>query len=707
MSSPDLLNTRLSWILLGLLLFFVGCKPSEDKGYTPSEKPPETSSGGPFPFSYDLKRQFKIGPEACAECHADAVESWRKSHHAKANRPVSLSKDREAFVPAQRIEESGVIYEMTELDGKFVMHVIDDDTIKETYELVGVIGETPLKQYLAKLPGNKLQTISATYDVIKKKWYDVYQGEDRLPGEWGHWAGQGMNWNSNCAYCHTTEYSKGYDFASDSYHSTWIQQGIACAECHTGLEEHVEAAKRGDYEAGLTQLTTKQTMDNCVTCHARRDQLTADAFKPGDIFEDHFEVATPAQPGLYHADGQILDEVFVHASFSMSRMAHAGVHCMDCHDPHSMENILPVDNNMLCMRCHEAGVDNAPIIIPTQHSFHAADSTGNRCVECHMPKTTYMQVDPRADHGFHSPDPLMTKELGIPNACSNCHTEETVDWAVEWSEKWYGDKLAKRRQRQRARAITAAHTFKPEGMQALLTLAKDEDIPFWTGTYISLLSNYLPNRLVEDFIRSKLNDDSPVVRSHASTAISLTQGNTDLLRKSLDDPSRNVRIAAARGLEAQGLIPEDSKAAKEFDAYLDFNLDRPQSLMMLANRASRSGDGSALKRYLDRATAFDSLNPEIYRQSAILLSGAGMNTEAEAKLHEGWALDRNNATFPYSLGLLAAEQNDLEKSVGYLEETVSMQPDFYRAWYNLSLAYQRQKRPQDAARAMRKAQGGR
>ena len=121
MSSPDLLNTRLSWILLGLLLFFVGCKPSEDKGYTPSEKPPETSSDGPFPFSYDLKRQFKIGPEACAECH-----------HAKANRPVSLSKDREAFVPAQRIEESGVIYEMTELDGKFVMHVIDDDTIKET-----------------------------------------------------------------------------------------------------------------------------------------------------------------------------------------------------------------------------------------------------------------------------------------------------------------------------------------------------------------------------------------------------------------------------------------------------------------------------------------------------------------------------------------------------------------------------------------------
>ena len=118
----------------------------------------------------------------------------------------------------------------------------------------------------------------------------------------------------------------------------------------------------------------------------------------------------------------------------MSRMHHKGVQCMDCHNPHTLENVLPVENNMLCMKCHESGADEAPIIIPTEHSFHAEGSTGNRCVECHMPKTKYMEIDPRADHGFHSPDPLMTKELGIPNACSNCHSEESVDWAIEWSE---------------------------------------------------------------------------------------------------------------------------------------------------------------------------------------------------------------------------------------------------------------------------------
>ena len=39
-----------------------------------------------------------------------------------------------------------------------------------------------------------------------------------------------------------------------------------------------------------------------------------------------------------------------------------------------------------------------------------------------------MARDPRHDHGFTIPDPLLTKELGIPNACNRCHADKTVDW---------------------------------------------------------------------------------------------------------------------------------------------------------------------------------------------------------------------------------------------------------------------------------------
>src|SRR5690606_114816 len=124
-----------------------------------------------------------------------------------------------------------------------------------------------------------------------------------------------------------------------------------------------------------------------------------------------------------HPNGQIRDEVFVYGSFAMSKMHSAGVTCVNCHNPHSLKTILPVEDNSLCQSCHLAGAMGAPLIDPVAHSFHPQGSEGNQCVNCHMPKTTYMQADPRADHGFLLPDPLRTKRLDIPNACSNCHSD--------------------------------------------------------------------------------------------------------------------------------------------------------------------------------------------------------------------------------------------------------------------------------------------
>ena len=691
------------FLTAALALFLTACGDSTE---SPAKAPSKTQQPGQtFPFSHNPPLLAKTGPDSCINCHEQAVTDWKQSHHAKANRHVSVSKDAPAFTPTRQIQESGVTYEMVQVDEAFKLRVIAEDGSTEEYDLVGVIGETPLRQYLAHFPGNRFQTISATYDVLNDRWVDVFAGQDRMPGEWGHWAGQGMNWNANCAYCHTTEYEKGFDYENNLYQSTWIQQGIACAECHTGLEEHLVAARGQDYATGLNPLDAVQTRDNCLTCHSRRDQLTSDDFLPGDKYDDHFALSLPDQPGLYYADGQILDEVFVHASFEMSTMGHAGVTCMDCHNPHTLERILPVENNMLCMRCHEAGVMEAPIIEPVQHSFHAEGSTGNRCVECHMPQTVYMQVDWRADHGFHSPDPLMTQELGIPNACSTCHSDQSLDWAVEHAENWYGEKLEASPQRARARAISKAYAYDPAALPALLDLAKIEDIPAWQATYAGLIANYLPNAAAETHLSSLLDHESPLVRVRATAGLAMIENGESLLIDQLKDESRSVRIAASRGLASRNQDVTDPVAAKEWAEYLNFNADRPQSLLMQANQASRQNRPSEVLDYVDRAILLDSVNPEMYHQTAILLSGAGLNKEARTKLFAGWERAPEDPRFPYSLGLLAAETGDLETAVGYLEETVAMAPDYYRAWYNLSLAYSQLNRPEKAQRAMQRAQG--
>lgn len=692
-------------IALITLNFFVGCSDSEPKTYQATQSSLEKSAEI-FPATHNAARLAKIGPEACVECHAEEVAEWKSSHHAKANRPVSMTRDAGAFTPTRRIQESGVTYELALTGTEFELHVIANDKSTLTYKLVGVIGETPLRQYLAVLPGNKFQTISATYDVLNDQWIDVFAGQDRLPGEWGHWTGQGMNWNSNCAYCHTTEYQKDFDFDTNTYHSTWVQQGLGCAECHSNLESHVKEATTGSYVSTIPKQSTEQVEANCATCHSRRDQLTPDAFEVGDNYHDHFGLSLPDQPGLYHADGQILDEVFVYGSFEMSRMGHAGVSCMDCHNPHTLEHILPVENNMLCMRCHEAGgTMNAPIIRPVEHSFHKEGSAGNRCVECHMPKTTYMQVDQRADHGFHSPDPLMTKELGIPNACTNCHNDQSIDWAVEHAETWYGDRLENSRQRARARALTAAYNFQSEGMEALLTLAADEMIPAWQATYSGLLANYLPNAKVVDHLKSLTDHESPLVRARVVTSLSMLPELDKAIIDKLDDPKLSVRMYAARSIASRNQPITNEQSLDEWNTYQAFNSDRPQSLLIQASKAARENRPADVQKLIARALSMDSMNPEMYHQGAILLSSAGLNDVATRYLKSGWDMAPDNAMFPYSLGLLAAESSDLNKAVGYLEETVAMQPQFYRAWYNLSLAYQRLNRPEDAARAQLKAQG--
>ncbi|MGB0409806.1 MAG: cytochrome c3 family protein [Opitutales bacterium] len=692
----------------GICLFVIGlwqcgCGDQSTEGYPPTQPTQAALAAGAFPFTHDGTRLARSGPSACAECHAEEVAQWEGSHHAKANRPLSPELDRAAFTPAREIRESGVTYRMETHDDKFWLQVIEASGASTQYELVGVIGETPIRQYLAYFEDNKFQTISASYDVIHDTWFDVFAGQDRSPGEWGHWTGQGMNWNANCAYCHTTEYTKGYDLGSDRYESRWIQQGIACAECHSGLEAHMAAARSGK-DAPAPALDRHRIDENCASCHSRRDQLTADAFAVGDAYHDHFSLSLPDQPGLYHPDGQILDEVFVHASFEMSRMAHAGVSCLDCHNPHNLQNILPVENNMLCMRCHENGHMEAPVIEPTAHSFHPTGSTGNQCVQCHMPKTTYMEVDPRADHGFHSPDPLMTKEFGIPNACNSCHTDQTVDWAVDHAERWYGDKLAASRQRKRAKALHAAYQFQPEAVEQLIALLDGEDIAAWRASYAGLLATFLPDPRAIAALRPLLGDASALVRERATSALaplSISEGQT---LDRLADASRSVRIALARALEAAGQNIPDPGVEEEWNQYIHFNSDRPMSLFVLANRAVHEQRTSEVSGYLDKAIALDRLNPMMYQQSAILLSMAGLEQEARAKLLAGWELDPRNAVFPYSLGLLAAESGDMNRAIGYLEEAVALNPQFGRAWYNLSLAYQRGNQPEAAARAMQKAQ---
>ena len=82
--------------------------------------------------------------------------------------------------------------------------------------------------------------------------------------------------------------------------------------------------------ADLSEVDNAAQLQACARCHARRSQIVQDDVH-GRNFLDDFSLSL-LREGLYHADGQILEEVYVTGSFLQSKMYQRGVACTDCHD---------------------------------------------------------------------------------------------------------------------------------------------------------------------------------------------------------------------------------------------------------------------------------------------------------------------------------------------------------------------------------------
>lgn len=655
------------------------------------------------------------GSKSCEKCHAEQFQSWTNSHHALAERDVSVALDLDAFEPEREIKHGTQLSRAARNGSHFEMVTLVAPNERKGVIPKRVIGVEPLRQYLVETEGGRLQTLEVAFDPKRKEWFDVFGDEDRVPGEWGHWTGRGMTWNSMCANCHNTNLKKNYDFATDTYHTTMSEIGVGCEACHGPMkkhvawqEQHTSAASTGasSYGTGRDPTIRKMARDDylnaCGQCHARRAELTPD-FVAGESFFDHFGLTIPDETDIFHPDGQVRDEDYEFTSFLSSKMHSANVRCIDCHNSHSAKTKLT--GNALCLQCHNGSMTNAPVIEPAAHSFHQADQPGGNCVDCHMPLTTYMQRHPRRDHSFSIPDPLLTKEIGVPNACNRCHADQSTDWAIKHVEKWYGDKM-NRPERTRTRVIAEARAGK-DVSEALVKLLREEKIPLWRAVAATLLRNAAGQPHAMGALISATMDAHPLVRASAARAIAplQAQGNESIqtaLRSLLTDPVRSVRIEAAWALHEN--LDLDSVAGRDLLAYLKHNSDQPIGALQLGNfHLSRNESDKALS-CLQRAVGWDKHSAPLRHDYAIALSVAGKNAEAIAQLKEAARLAPREAEYRFKLALAYNETGNSADVISALEETVKIDPQHARAWYNLGLAYSGAEKLNKAVEALEKAE---
>jgi tetratricopeptide (TPR) repeat protein len=643
---------------------------------------------------------------SCKSCHEEAYKLWEGSHHALAERPIDPAVDAAAFAPGYEIRHGSQRSLVWQADHQCQIVTTGLDGRPGVFSVQRVIGVEPLRQFLLPAPGGRFQVSELAYDPRHPDWFDVYGEEDRKPGEWGHWTGRGMTWNAMCATCHNTRLRKNYGQSTDSYRTTMAEMGVGCEACHGPMADHnAWQAKHPNQEGDPTvhRIAREPLFAVCGSCHSRRAELTGD-FHPGETYADHFALTIPDETDIFYPDGQIRDEDFEFNAFMGSRMRAAGVRCIDCHEPHAGKIRLPGNN--LCMVCHAAPAPPAPKIDPMTHSHHRPAERGDNCVDCHMPQTVYMQRHARHDHGFTVPDPLLTKQFGIPNACNRCHTDHDADWSLAAVEKWYGQAMD-RPTRARTQVIARGRLGDRAAIPGLLGLLQSETNAYWRAVSVNLLKRWADEPNVTKALLTAVEDQEALVRSASVRALEplVPAGGEPLqtaLRSRLTDAVRGVRVDAAWALHTQ--LDTNSTAGQDLAASLRHNADQPSGAMQLGVFCLDRGDLAAAKGYLERAVSWDTNSAPLHQALAVALSLEGKPEAAVEELQAACRLAPREAEYQFKLGLALNEAGRLEAACAALEEAVKLDPQLARAWYNLGLAQSTAGKSEEALDALMRAE---
>ncbi len=645
-------------------------------------------AAGPAPAGF-------VGREVCQPCHEQASASWRGSDHdlamdAATDETVLGDFDNAVFT------SKGITSRFFRRDGRFFVTTEGPDGELADFEITHVFGHDPLQQYLVPFPGGRLQCLSIAWDCDRGEWFDLYPKQVIPPDDWLHWTRAAQNWNGMCAECHSTDLQKNYDPESESYSTTWSEIDVSCEACHGPGSRHVAwagiepMARPPIDDYGLVVATggisSERQVELCAPCHSRRSEL-GDYDHSGAALLDYLRPAL-LEEHLYHADGQILDEVYVWGSFTQSKMYANEVRCSDCHDVHSLK--LKLEGNELCSQCHRADVYDT-----SEHHFHkkvheGRPSDGALCVSCHMPERAYMVIDERADHSLRIPRPDLSARLGTPNACSQggCHDDKKLEWSVDAFTKWYGQA----RKPHYGTTLAAGRAGRPEALPELVRLAGDQLYPgLVRATALSLLESY-PGEEVAGAFAAALADPDGLVRLTAVDHVAAGDPGdlVELVAPLLLDPLRAVRMQAAVLLAdaPDGLLKAYQREARasalnEYRAAMAHSLDFAFAGHNLGNLAARLGDAGAAERYYRTAIAIDDLFYPAKANLAVVLNAQGRNDEAEALLRSILAGDPDRHEVAYSLGLLLAEMGRYEEAEALLARAAAGMPGHPGAARNL------------------------
>jgi tetratricopeptide (TPR) repeat protein len=342
-----------------------------------------------------------VGDEACARCHRDAADGYRKHPMARSLAPVAQADPVERYgARAQNpfeatgftyeVERSGVrlLHSEKRLDSKGrlvaelkaeVQYTLGSGTRGRSYlvDHDGFLFQSPISWYA----GSNVWDLAPTYRTHNQHFYRP------IPGE--------------CLFCHAnrTEPVDG----SLNHFRTPVFQGyaIGCERCHGPGELHVRLRESNHPVDGLDdtivnpeRLAPELRESVCQQCHLQgvvrvvKQNRHLQDFRPGlplNQFMSYF-VLPPNQMDTKRAVGQV-EQMYSSRCFQESGKNGAKLGCISCHDPHYYPDAKEKVNyyRQRCLTCHTEKSCTLELTV-------RREKNGDNCIACHMPSVASSDI---------------------------------------------------------------------------------------------------------------------------------------------------------------------------------------------------------------------------------------------------------------------------------------------------------------------------
>jgi hypothetical protein len=486
----------------------------------------------------------------CRACHDGHVASWVRTHHSRMTQEARAGSVQGDFERDQTFEYLGVRARMERRDGRFTMTLAFADGRRQVFSIDRTVGSRRIEQYLSKQESGYIR-LPLAYDLVNRRWMSLNGSFFHADSD--NYFQHQVQWDSNCVFCHNVKAQPMMDARTRRFATEVTELGIACGACHGAAAAHAEDASSpltrarwrlsnaGDKQiVNPRKLSAERSMMVCGHCHGQRTPepmaRIQEIMQRGDPFnagEDLARVYRPVTRDTRIGDFSFANRFWQNGSPRLTAYEYQGllrsacfqkgaeparITCLTCHSMHEGDpkgQIKPENRtDQPCLACHQQ-IAAPPAL--TAHTRHAADSTGSRCYNCHMPRVVYGVMSVHPTHEITVPDPALTAAQAVPNACNQCHLDRSVNWAIAASREFWPRRFAN------AMPSADAQFNQPEGARALfagdaLTRALAAEA-LGGGGPGKPDPNWAAPLLLEAF-----TDDYPIVRFFAANGLAARDG---------------------------------------------------------------------------------------------------------------------------------------------------------------------------------------